>query len=135
MGFELALLHSYVETCRRNAEFASDPLNRNGDLRVGTYECCGQTWLSRFRANSYIPTFVRSHISAVRAPGHIRTPIGQGRNQAGCAVGPRSCCRAWSRNVGMYESRPFTLSPSPRYGHGKQEFSYILTFLRSYADC
>jgi len=26
-------------------------------------------------------------------------PIGQGRNQAGCAVGPRSCRRAWSRNV------------------------------------
>lgn len=30
----------------------------------------------------------------------------------------------------MYESRPFTLSPSPRYGHWKQDFSYIRTFLR-----
>src|SRR5450759_936195 len=130
MGFELALLHSYVETCRRDAEFANDTLNRSGDLRVGTYECCRQTQLWRFRANSYIRTFVHViHRHYVPRAASV-TPIGWGRNQAGAQSDLDLAAEPWSRNVRMYESCPFTLSPSPRYGHGKQGLSYIRTFLR-----
>src|ERR1035437_9878539 len=83
--------------------------------------------------HSYIRT--SPHIGSTSPGPHPLRLSVRAETRWGCTVGPRSCCRAWSRNVGMYESRPITLSTSPRYGHGEQEFSYVLTFLRSYADC
>lgn len=60
------------------------------------------------------------------------TPIGQGRNQAGAQSDLDLAAEPWSRNVRMYESRPFILSQTLDAATGSKD---LRTFLRSYADC
>jgi hypothetical protein len=87
----------------------------------------GQTWLRIFRPNSYIPTFVP--VSG-KCPGphplrlSVRAEIRRGaQSDLDLAAGP---------GVGMYESRPSTLSQALDTATANQDFR---KFVRSYADC
>jgi hypothetical protein len=57
----------------------------------------GQTWLRRFRPNSYIPTFVPISSTCPR-PHPLRLSV-RAETRGVCPVGPR-CCRT-GRNVGI----------------------------------
>ena len=90
----------------------------------------GQTWLWRFRPNSYIPTFLHSYLSAVRAPGHIRYAYRSGQKPGGGAQSDLNL--AAGPGVGMYECTNPTHSFFPKPSIRAREtrifvHSYVLT--------